>query len=218
MAYYNRRGITRTSTACLHEITLPGAIHLDSIQAHSLHKLLVCEVKFLLLGQFFVGIKSVCEAKVGDNNVAVTIEKQVFKLQVAVHYSLLVEVPNARHKLGKQATSSIVFQVSVVEDIVEKFTSGCVFKNDTYVSVCLDLINQTHNVGVLNPAKDGNLALHLAEFTLTNGVAKDEIAKFGVALVATAVVMPTSLPSFFSMFACCDSRRRRGCIVAVVLV
>lgn len=119
-----------------------------------------------------MGIKSVCEAKVGDDNVAVTIEKQVFQLQVAVHYSLLVEVTNARHKLGEQATSSIVFQVSVVEDIIEKFTSRCVFKNDTYVSVCLDLVDQTHNVGVLNPAKDGNLAVNLSK---SRGIASDSV-------------------------------------------
>ena len=65
----------------------------------------------------------------------------------------------------------------MVEDIIEKFTAGRVFENDTNVSVCLDLVDQTHNVGVLNPAKDGNFAVNLSKSrgVASNAVPLDEL-------------------------------------------
>jgi hypothetical protein len=41
------------------------------------------------------------------------------------------------------------------------------------VSVCLDLVDQTHNVGVLNPAKDSNFAVNLSK---SRGVASDAVS------------------------------------------
>jgi hypothetical protein len=69
------------------------------------------------------------------------------------------------------------------------------------------------NAAVLFPAQ-----LHFAEFTLTNGVTENEITKLGIALVAFAMVVSASLPSFLAMFTRRDNGRRHGRIIAILLV
>lgn len=51
----------------------------------------------------------------------------------------------------------------MVEDVVEEFTAGGIFENDTDVSVGLNLIYETYDVGMLDTAKDGDFTVDLGE-------------------------------------------------------
>jgi hypothetical protein len=42
-------------------------------------------------------LEAIGESKVSDNDITLTIEKQIFKLEVAVNDLLLVDVPDARN-------------------------------------------------------------------------------------------------------------------------
>lgn len=42
-------------------------------------------------------LEAIGESKVSDNDITLAIEKQIFKLEVAVNDLLLVDVPNARN-------------------------------------------------------------------------------------------------------------------------
>lgn len=65
----------------------------------------------------------------------------------------------------------------MVEDIIEQFTARRVFENNTNVSVCLDLVDQTHDIGVLDPTKNSNFAINLCKSrrVATYSVSLDEL-------------------------------------------
>lgn len=75
-----------------------------------------------------------------------------------MHNPLLVQVAHARHELGEQPARSIVLQVSVVENVVEQFTSGGVLEHDAIVPLGLLHLVQLDNVGVGELLEDGDLA------------------------------------------------------------
>ena len=85
-----RSSVARATTTCLHEITLPHSTRLQLVQAHALHKFPVAQVVFLLFRQLLDRIERVGEAEVGNDDVAIAVQKQIFKLQVSVHDALLV--------------------------------------------------------------------------------------------------------------------------------
>lgn len=103
-------------------------------------------------------IKRVGEANVGDDDVAVTIQKQVLELEVSVHYALFVEVANAGDELREQAASRMVFEIAMVQDVVKKLPARRVLEDDANVSIRLDHVYQAHNVGVLHASQNGDFA------------------------------------------------------------
>lgn len=118
--------IARTTAASLHEITPPHPLDVYSIQSHPLHELFICQVIFNLLSQFVDWVEIVGETKIGNDNVAVSIEQQVLQLQVTMYDSFLVEVPDARYELGEKSTGSVVLEVSMVQDVVEQLPTGSI--------------------------------------------------------------------------------------------
>ena len=55
----------------------------------------------------------VCESEIGDDDVSMAVEKEVFEFEVAMDNFVLVDVPNARDELGKQLGSILFFEVAV---------------------------------------------------------------------------------------------------------
>ncbi|KAG9755140.1 kinase-like protein, partial [Aureobasidium melanogenum] len=100
---------TRATTARLHKITATVTGRLDMFQAHLGDKLLVVEVVLNLLTKLIIRVKSVCESKIGDDDIAVAVQQQVLQLQVAMDNTLLMQVANTRHELCKQPTSRIAY-------------------------------------------------------------------------------------------------------------
>ena len=46
--------------------------------------------------------ESVCESEIGDDDVSMAVEKEVFEFEVAMDDFILVDVPYARDELRKQ--------------------------------------------------------------------------------------------------------------------
>ena len=57
--------------------------------------------------------KLICESEIGDDDVSMVAEKEVFEFEVAMDDFLLVDVPYARDELGKQLGSILFFEVAV---------------------------------------------------------------------------------------------------------
>ena len=83
-------GIAWTTTARLHEVALPHAARLQLVQAHALDELAITQIIFLLFRELLCRLEGVREAKIGNDNVAVPVQQQVFQLQISVHDALLV--------------------------------------------------------------------------------------------------------------------------------
>jgi len=94
-------------------------------------------------------LESVGEPEIGDDHVAVTVEKQILELEVAMDDFLLVDVPNAGYELGEQLCSVLFAQISMGQNVVEQFAAGCVLKDDTDVFIRLDHVVESNNVGML---------------------------------------------------------------------
>lgn len=67
--------VARTAATRLHQITLPCAVGLDPIKPQLFDEFTITKVQFLLFGKLFFGVEGVCEAEVGNDNVAVTVQK-----------------------------------------------------------------------------------------------------------------------------------------------
>lgn len=75
--------------------------------------------------------------------------------------ALLVQIANSGYQLGKQPSCSIVLEVPVVEDVVEKLSARCILKNDADLRFRLGHLVQTDNIRVGYLLEDGNLAVYL---------------------------------------------------------
>ena len=58
-------------------------------------------------------LESVCESEIGDDDISMAVEEQVFEFEVAMDDFLLVDVPYARDELRKQLGSILFFEVAV---------------------------------------------------------------------------------------------------------
>ena len=94
-------------------------------------------------------VESVGKAKVSDNDVLVAIQEQILKLEITVNNTLLVKVSNARYQLGEEPPRGRIFEVSVVQDVIEKLASRCVLQDDSHVPFGLDKLVQSNNIRVL---------------------------------------------------------------------
>lgn len=45
--------------------------------------------------------EAIGEAKIGDDNIALTVKKKVFKLEISMNDFLLMDVPDTREQLGE---------------------------------------------------------------------------------------------------------------------
>ncbi len=94
-------------------------------------------------------LKTVCKSKVGDDYIAMPVEQKILELEVSMNNFFLMDVPDARYELGKEFGGVSFTQIAVGKDVVEEFTSGSIFNNDTDVFVSFDNIVQAYDVGVL---------------------------------------------------------------------
>lgn len=67
--------------------------------------------------------ETVSETKVGDDDVPVAVEKQVFEFEVAVNDLFLVDVPDTGYELGEKSCGIFFFEVSVGKDMVKELAS-----------------------------------------------------------------------------------------------
>ena len=118
-----RGGVAGATTARLHEIALPCAVGLDLVEADLLDKVTIAQVEFLFLAELLVGVKGVGKTEIRDDDVAVSVEEQVFELEITVDDALLMQVAHAGHKLGEETASGIILEVAVVQYVVEKFST-----------------------------------------------------------------------------------------------
>lgn len=125
--------IARASAARLHQITSSIAAVQNPVKLHLLDVVFGCQVVLDLVAKLVGWIEHVCEAKVSDDDVTITVEQQIFQLQIAVHDAFLVQVAYSRNQLGEQTARSIVFQVPMVQNVVEKLSTRCVLQNDAYL-------------------------------------------------------------------------------------
>ena len=68
-------------------------------------------------------VEAVCKAKVGNDDIAVLVEQEIFELEVAVHNVFLVQVVHTRDELGKEFLRVLLLEVSAREDVVEQFSA-----------------------------------------------------------------------------------------------
>ncbi len=106
-------------------------------------------------------VKCVRKSEVGNNDIAVPIQKQVLKLQIAMDDALLMEVSNTRYELSEQTTCGVVLKITVVENVIKELAAGGVLEDDTDVLIGLDHLVETDDVWVRDLAKDGNFAVDL---------------------------------------------------------
>lgn len=117
----------------------------------------------LQIAELVGGVEDVGKAKVGDDDVAISVQQQVLELQVPVHDTLLVQVADAGHQLGEQTTGGRILEVAVSEDVVKELTARSVFEDDADVPVGLDHLVEPYDVGMGQCSEDGDLAIDLGE-------------------------------------------------------
>lgn len=128
-----RSCVAWTSAAGLHEISFAVAVGHDLIETLDFDEILVTEAQFLLFCELVAGLEGVGKAEIGYYDVSVSIQQQVLQLQIAVNDALLVQVSDSRYELGKQASRSIVFEISVIEDVVEELAPRRIFEHNAVV-------------------------------------------------------------------------------------
>lgn len=68
-------------------------------------------------------VKSVGKAKVGDDDVSMLVEQEVFELEISMDNVLLVQVVNTGNELGKELGGVSLFQVFIGQNVVEKLST-----------------------------------------------------------------------------------------------
>ena len=90
--------------------------------------------------------EAIGETKVRDDHVPVSIEEEVFELEVTVDDLFLVNIPDARDELTKEFARVLLLQVAVGEDVVEEFTTRRVLEDDADILVGLDHVVQSDDI------------------------------------------------------------------------
>ena len=85
-------------------------------------------------------LKAIGESEIGDDNIAMTVKKEVFQLEVAMNDFLLVDIPDSGNELREKLRSIPFFEIALSEDVVEELSSRGVFQYDPNVLVRLDNI------------------------------------------------------------------------------
>jgi hypothetical protein len=100
--------------------------------------------------------KTVGETKVGDDDIAVAVQEEIFELEITVNNFLLMDVPDARDELGKEFSGVSFFEVTMCEDVVKELATRGVLEDDANVFVCFNDVVEPYNVGVLERLYDAN--------------------------------------------------------------
>ena len=99
-------------------------------------------------------LESVCEAEVGDDNVTIAVQQQVLQLQITVDNLLGMQVGHAGYELRKELGSILLAKVSMSENVIEEFASGCIFNDDADILVRLDDVVQPHDIRVIQHLRE----------------------------------------------------------------
>lgn len=78
------------------------------------------------------------KAEVRDYHISVAIEEKILQFEISMDDLLLVAVPYPGDELSKEFRSVSFFEIPVCEDMVEQFSSGGVFQNDSNKLVGFD--------------------------------------------------------------------------------
>ena len=73
--------------------------------------------------------------KIGDDDVAVTVQKQIFEFEVTVNDFAFVDVPDTGYELSEKTTSVFFFEIAVGEDVIKELAARGVVEDDTDVFV-----------------------------------------------------------------------------------
>ena len=93
-------------------------------------------------------LEAISEAEVGDDDVAVAVQEEIFELEVAVDDFTLMNVPNAGDELGEKTACILFFEEAMGENVIEQFAARGVVEDDADVFVGLDNIVQPHDIRV----------------------------------------------------------------------
>lgn len=85
-------------------------------------------------------LEAIGETEVRDDNIPMTVEQQILKLQVAVDDFLLMDVPDARNELREEFAGILLPQIAMGEDMIKQLAAGRILEDDTNVLVGLDHI------------------------------------------------------------------------------
>ncbi len=91
--------------------------------------------------------KVVGKANVGDDDVAVAVQKQIFELEIAMDDVLLMKVRDTGDELSKETAGMLLLEILVRENVVEELASRGILEDDTDVAIRLDDFVETDNVG-----------------------------------------------------------------------
>jgi hypothetical protein len=111
-------------------------------------------------------LEPVGETEVCDYHVPVSVEEEVFELEVAVNDLFLVDVPDAGDELTEEFARILLLQVAVCQDMVEEFTARRVFEDDTDVLVRFDNVVKPDDVRMFESLKDAKRTGKPAESVL----------------------------------------------------
>lgn len=68
-------------------------------------------------------IKLIGEAEIGDDDVSVLVQQQIFQLEIAMDNVFLVKVRNSRDKLGEKLLSVSFLQISAGENMIKQLST-----------------------------------------------------------------------------------------------
>lgn len=83
-------------------------------------------------------LETIGESEIGNDNIAIAVQKKVFKLEVAVNNFALMDVPYTGNELGEKAASVFFFEEAMGENMIEQFTARGVVEDDADVFIGLN--------------------------------------------------------------------------------
>ena len=94
-------------------------------------------------------LEPVGEAEICDDNVTISVEEQIFELEITVDNLLLMDIPYSTDQLCKELSRVFFSEISVGEDMIEEFSTRGVVEDDTDVFVGFDCLVESDNVGMV---------------------------------------------------------------------
>lgn len=147
----------------MHEIASSEPLFVLEIKSFALDVVLIANVVLLLLVQVVVCVEGIGETKVSDDDVLVAIQEQILKFEVTVHNTLLMQVSDTGHQLGEKSPRGGIFEVSMVQNIIEELASRCIFQDNAHMPLSLDKLVQSNDIRVLQFFENGDLAVDLGQ-------------------------------------------------------
>ena len=161
-----RRGVARAAATRLHQVAAQPP-------TGSVHQL--AQAVVVVCGR--CRVKDVCEAKVGYDDVAVAVKKQVLELQVTMDDALVVEILDSRYQLRKESARNVVLEITVCQNVVKELTAARVLEDDADVLwVIGDDLETSDYIWMVAALQHADLSLHLVEFAFRrDALSSDEL-------------------------------------------